>query len=404
MIPSVKMSAQVASAGLLLAVGPASLAAQNQAPAIPYTQGQGMFAGTALGVQHFGLSTTPPNPTALRIRLPGITNGALEPWTTTRFGAITVNHPDYSAEALCAHWVPMVAYGAVDLFGAPQSNAVIVALSVDRRDGELPERPGRTVFSLTAEREVNNADRDQILISQLATGSTAAITAVPLKTQTGVPISEKLGLVPTGHAIIVDPDDVTGLCGRGPKEQQDYDRWTATAEAVNDFEKLAEMGFAMQRHLSSTFKERILLSASGLDIAGYDFGLVEFEFDLYDGSIDPLPVPFLPGSSSGWIVVLPGQTVSEISPASGQLTDSVRVRSRTRLHRVDLQAGSISRRGRSTPTSRVAGAASSACRERLSVTVARRAVGSGASARATPSNAVAAARMVSPGCCAPAPL
>ncbi|MEO0650301.1 MAG: hypothetical protein AAFZ65_06450 [Planctomycetota bacterium] len=86
-----------------LAAGFASpVQAQVPAPVVPLSAGQGMWTGDAVGVQWQTVTL----PSRLGVRDAGVSGAAVQPWTQERFGAGSIDHPDYSSRALFAHWVP----------------------------------------------------------------------------------------------------------------------------------------------------------------------------------------------------------------------------------------------------------------------------------------------------------
>lgn len=240
--------------------------------------------------------------------------------------------------------LPMVAFTPAELLGSTTYNASIDALSVDSRPADLVENPSRVVFSLTVGSTVNNAPVNQILVTQPASTNPVLpqVSAQALSTPTGVTVSDKMGLsydpVP---GISIGPDEVKGLCGRDPKELQDFDIWVATPADVPGEVKYADMGVTVGRHFRDVpgtgFVEHMLVSVHGIDVGGWDLGLLEVDFDLLDEplALAPETFPFVIAQSTTPEIVVPGQSTAEwIFPFTNDKVSHVRVRAR--LHGVDL--------------------------------------------------------------------
>ncbi|MEM7307860.1 MAG: hypothetical protein AAF682_14370 [Planctomycetota bacterium] len=88
-------------ASLTLVAAPA---AQSPANVIPPSQYQGPYAGQPAGLQLAGATFA--SLPAQTVRTAGIGTGTPRGWEASTFGAPGPDHPDYSAQALYAHWVP----------------------------------------------------------------------------------------------------------------------------------------------------------------------------------------------------------------------------------------------------------------------------------------------------------
>lgn len=265
-------------------------------------------------------------------------------------GTTTTTAEINSATIYCMVWangawsLPMVAFTPAELLGSTTYNASIDALSVDSRPTDLVENPSRVVFSLTVGSTVNNASMNQILVTQPASTNPVLpqVSAKPLSTPSGGKVSDKIGLSPNPvPGMSIGADEVKGLCGRDPKELDDFDIWVATPADVPLEVKNADMGVTVGRHFRDVpgtgFVEHMLVSVHGIEVDGWDLGLLEVDFDLLDNplQLDPETFPFVIAQTTPPEIVVPGQATAEwIFPFAKEKVSHVRVRAR--LHGVDL--------------------------------------------------------------------
>ncbi|MBI1380250.1 MAG: hypothetical protein GC161_04090 [Planctomycetaceae bacterium] len=240
--------------------------------------------------------------------------------------------------------LPLVAFTPSELLGSTTYNASIDALSVDSRPSDLVENPSRVVFSLTVGSTVNGQSVDQILVTQPASASPVLpqVNAKAFSTPSGTKVSDKVGLSPNAYPpFSIGPDEVRGLCGRDPKELQDFDLWVATPADVIGEPKYADIGLTVGRLYQEVpgngFVEHMLTSVHGIEVDGWDVGLLELDFDFHDEPLPLLPetFPFQIAISTTPALILPSQTTAEwIFPFATDKVSHVRVRAR--LHGVIL--------------------------------------------------------------------
>jgi hypothetical protein len=247
-----------------------------------------------------------------------------------------------------AQWsIPVVAFDEDALYGYPQavdesSGPAIDGLSVDQPG--TTEGQWRVVFSLDSSSTVlsvdpsgtvsSNKPQAEILVSQSNNGATGAVTAKPLSVRQtpsgpGIPVDSVIG---------IGPDEVTGLCGRDPKENFILDSVVGTPVAVmyeGDLSK-SSMGLSLQRFDSfgpnqpSVPTDSMLFEVHGIEIPGDRIGVLMFEGDLMpNGPSIPLtlPIKFNPQLLPAFFVLLPGtETHSLILPTTPFQNHDVRIR------------------------------------------------------------------------------
>jgi hypothetical protein len=219
-------------------------------------------------------------------------------------GAAPQSNVIYGMEWDGASWsVPTVAFDEQALFGSPQPGAELDAISVWAGNGTFGQEP-TAVFSLTPASTLDVGgtvtEPDQILVSQRGAfhpTSSVDVFAATLSIQTdsaAAPVSTAGGLEKGGATGTV-PDNVTGLCGRDPSEGQTLDRYKGTP--TEEAEKSLGVELAALRHFVVPTKadaagnqDTLRLTVSGVDEAGYDLVVVDFELTtmhLVGGVLEP---------------------------------------------------------------------------------------------------------------------
>lgn len=81
-----------------------AFAAQADAQFVSLSDGQGMWTGDAVGLQWQSATVN----SRLVVRDAGLGGATTAEWSSARFGVATVDHPDYSPQALFEQWVPQL--------------------------------------------------------------------------------------------------------------------------------------------------------------------------------------------------------------------------------------------------------------------------------------------------------
>ncbi len=238
---------------------------------------------------------------------------------------------------------PMIAFDHVALYGSVQTNVALDALSVFRLPGDAPDQPTRVVFSLTADSTLDGQEVNQILVSQRSSSSAMAlVTAEPLKSESGTQATTKLGLVEGGSPTL-GADDIKSLCGRDPRLDPDFEPLPGTPQTFDSHQGTPldipldldanELGLSMLLYQPQNGQEQqsLLLTATGIDLSGYDLGLIEFDFAIAEPSLLPIPLQQLNFFTAPPILVLADSQSAEFSFPYEPLS-SVDLRAQARVH------------------------------------------------------------------------
>jgi hypothetical protein len=222
--------------------------------------------------------------------------------------------------------VPVVAYDQTSLYGkslAVGSNfgPAIDALSVDA--STIPGNGWRVVFSLDAPSTLDGVPPTaEILVSQGGSSGQPQVNAKPLaarKTPSGPGI-------PVDNLIGIGPDELTGLCGRDPKEANLLDNTVGTPVPTTKDEDAVQssLGVSLQRFDQTTVNDKVvgvaslLFEVTGIHVPANRFGYLVFEAELSQrpaGMQLVLPITFMPSVLPDYFPVPPGaQTQSLIVP------------------------------------------------------------------------------------------
>jgi hypothetical protein len=272
-----------------------------------------------------------------------VANGA----SRTNLQVVILNEPSFELSPSVvyrmdwngAHWsVPSVAFDQTALYGSAQavgqsSGPAIDGLSVDQPG--TTEGQWRVVFSLDSSSTISgNPPHAEILVSQSSNGATGAVTAKPLSVRQtpngpGIPVDNVIG---------IGPDEVTGLCGRDPKENSILDSVVGTPLPVMDEgdEVKTEIGLSLQRfdsfgpNKTSVPTDSMLFEVHGIEIPGDRIGVLMFEGDLApNGPSMPLtlPIKFYPQLLPGAFILVPEtETHSLILPTTPYANHDLRIR------------------------------------------------------------------------------
>ena len=218
---------------------------------------------------------------------------------------------------------PYLAFTSEELLGEGAEDCAIDGLSVHRAPADGAERPSRVVFSLDSDSLIDDAQPNQILVTQNANSGTGqvGVVAVPLSTPSPAPgvlgtnFTTKAGLLETGNPV-TGPDDVKGLCGRDPNETNGLDNRVGYPVEDADGVMEQELSLSMLRYgeveASGAVTPSMLLGVSGLGSDHYDLGLLYLELELHPSATVQSPVQFKPDDIVGPFVIAAGQSMLEL--------------------------------------------------------------------------------------------
>ena len=218
--------------------------------------------------------------------------------------------------------VPVIAFDQVDLYGQSLTigadfGPAIDALSVDEPDPSANN--WRVVFSLDSSSDLlGAAPPSEILVSQQGTGTAPTVTAARLSVRkapggAGNPVDGLIG---------IGPDEVTGLCGRDPKEGALIDRAVGTPVAtVKDLDgSKSPLGLSLQRFdvpvsgKPGMTAPAVLFETHGINVPTNRTGVLVFEIELFHNPGMPLvlPISFNPKVLPIYSAVPPGAATHSV--------------------------------------------------------------------------------------------
>lgn len=245
----------------------------------------------------------------------------------------------YRMDWVGGQWtIPVVAFDQVALYGSPQAVGQNFGPAIDGLSVDQPENLNlvwRVVFSLDSSSTISGQEPvAEILVSQPTSGSTAPVTAKPLGVREvpggpGIPVDNKIG---------IGPDEITGLCGRDPKETRILDDVVGTPLPVagEDNSAQSQLGLSLQRFdffapgQPSNPIDALLFEVHGLSIPPDRIGVLGFQGQLAENNpLLPmtLPIVFTPELLPGLFTVLSGtETHSLILQATDHPGMDLRIR------------------------------------------------------------------------------
>ena len=204
----------------------------------------------------------------------------------------------YGMQWSAGQWsAPTVAFSTTDLFGSPQPNAELDAISVFSDNHGIGQEP-TVVFSLTPDSELTHGGQafvpDQILVTQRGSyhphsGQDATAATLSVVTNSSAePISKAFGL-DVDLVMAEGPDNVTGLCGRDPGAELflfDKHKGIPSQNAA----KSSGVGLSLLRHTEldkksdagQNYADTLRFAVSGIDPTSYDVTVVDLHLAFYD--------------------------------------------------------------------------------------------------------------------------